>query len=564
MFEYSPSGDVEAAERKALRQFLYKVLPDDTAIQSFCQDCFPEVERRLSNGMGYEQRINLLLLKVEPRDIVQELDEHHDYHEAVRRYLKLLPRAYVSITVLKGRFELEVDTNDRLGKGGMGIVYGARERHTDRRWAVKILKKEAFVEQDRAFQRRFEREARVSARINHPNVVQIVATGVSEHGPWLAMERLEGEDMAAYLKRHQLGLPLSEVNDIMKQLCDVLAAVHKAGIVHRDLKPENIFLTRSRETQGVLRQVKLLDLGLARFLEESQTQTQGHAGTQEYMAPEQQCGLDATPATDVWALGLLAFRMVYGHSYGPILPEGEILASQRAVALGLAARNSAIPSGFDDWIAGCLKSNSKHRYVDAEEAYQVFALKVMADSASAGALQPLVNESPNTPIASASSDCVAPPSYLWVFYLTLPIVAVVAAGGGYLAGSIRSKSTMALSAKAPPMASVSAKMDSLDLDAKPILAVQGDLGTSLHNTIATQEVVWKINTIPAGMQVITEEDGKDICGVPTPCAIKIPVGTGKLKLRVRDPHSLFLRQTIEVDLATSGQKQVTMTKIAVD
>src|SRR5262249_6721970 len=156
-------------------------------------------------------------------------------------------------------------------------------------------------------------EARVTARIESEHVVQVVAAGVDAATgmPWLAMELLEGEDLAAYLARRG-PVPVPELLAIMAQLGHALEAAHRLGVVHRDLKPENILIARSQQ-QGVPFKLKIRDFGIAKTVAEAQATASATAtvGTPRYMAPEQtEANGIVTPATDVWALGLIAFQLL--------------------------------------------------------------------------------------------------------------------------------------------------------------------------------------------------------------------------------------------------------------
>src|SRR5262249_13188109 len=131
---------------------------------------------------------------------------------------------------------------------------------------------------------------------------------------WLAMELLEGEDLAAYVRRRG-PLPAGEVYDIFAQLCHALGAAHTIPVVHRDLKPANVFLARShQEGERVL--VKVLDFGIAKVVSPVELSTTSTIGTPLWMAPEQSTdGGRVAPQTDVWALGLIAFYLFTGQPY---------------------------------------------------------------------------------------------------------------------------------------------------------------------------------------------------------------------------------------------------------
>jgi serine/threonine protein kinase len=188
-----------------------------------------------------------------------------------------------------------------LGQGGMGEVYVATQLSTGRRRALKLM--HATFVQDERLRQRFSQEARVGSHIASEHVVEVIGAGVDAASgqPWIAMELLEGEDMASVLSRRSV-LTTAEVAEVFGQLCHALGAAHTAGIVHRDLKPENIFLATS-QTRDAHRTVKVLDFGIAKLLADARAtggNDTGPIGTPLWMAPEQaQAGAAISPACDV-------------------------------------------------------------------------------------------------------------------------------------------------------------------------------------------------------------------------------------------------------------------------
>jgi serine/threonine protein kinase len=227
---------------------------------------------------------------------------------------------------------------------------------------------------DERVRRLFEQEARIGHRISSDHVVQVLDAGIDETTgiPWLAMELLDGEDLAARLRRSG-AVPAPEAAEILGQIGHALAAAHAVGVVHRDLKPENVFLSLSRR-DGAPLLVKLLDFGVAKVIAEARP-AGTLVGTPLWMAPEQMSGAAVSPATDVWALGLLAFWMLTGKPYwshadsplgallGQLRRGPSMSASARAAELG---RPEALPSGFDPWFARCVAPGT--RFPDAGAA----------------------------------------------------------------------------------------------------------------------------------------------------------------------------------------------------
>ena len=194
----------------------------------------------------------------------------------------------------------------KLGEGGMGVVYAARDERLERSVALKTLSSLAHEEIAR---RRFWREARAAASVNHPNICQIYDIGEDGGQLFIAMELLEGEALADRLKRGPMSV--SETLPIGFGILAALSALHARGIVHRDLKPSNVFLTPNG--------VKLLDFGLARPESEPAlnsmtglTRTGLVMGTPRYMAPEQMTGDPIDTRTDLFAAGAILFEMLAG------------------------------------------------------------------------------------------------------------------------------------------------------------------------------------------------------------------------------------------------------------
>jgi tetratricopeptide (TPR) repeat protein len=206
-------------------------------------------------------------------------------------------------TLLAGRFKIQ-----RLaGRGGMGAVYQSVDISSGHPVALKLLHAAA----DSQMARRFTREARLLSKLRHPRIVSYVAHGVTEDGqPFLAMEWLEGEDLAQRLAHQPLSL--SEALLLVRRIAEGLASAHSQGIVHRDIKPSNIFLRG-----GKIEEVVVLDFGLARLVASSQALTHGAVvlGTPGYMAPEQATSQqDVTPSADIFSLGCILYECLTGRA----------------------------------------------------------------------------------------------------------------------------------------------------------------------------------------------------------------------------------------------------------
>ncbi len=212
---------------------------------------------------------------------------------------------------IAGKYRL----NQLLGAGGMASVWSATNMFTERQVAVKFMLPAVARTQEAA--RRFLMEAKVTARIDHPNVIEIMDVGQTEDGTlFLVMELLTGVSLETALKRQQPTMTLHEFCFVMIQVARALVAAHKRGIIHRDLKPTNIFLHKSRDGVAV---PKLLDFGVSKFLDDEGSKN--HAltvagtvlGSPLYMSPEQARGEnDIDGRTDIFAFGGIMFEALCG------------------------------------------------------------------------------------------------------------------------------------------------------------------------------------------------------------------------------------------------------------
>ena len=255
-----------------------------------------------------------------------------------------------------------------IGAGGMGEVYRARDTRLGRDVAIKVLPAEFASDPERL--KRFEREAKATAALSHPNILDVHDVGTSEGVPYLVEELLEGESLKARIARG--AIPVREAVGIAVQFAHGLAAAHAKNIVHRDLKPENVFLT----SEGT---VKILDFGLAKLVESvplDEADTLTHAptgateagrvlGTVAYMAPEQARGMPVDQRADVFAFGVVLYEILAGQR--PF--RGDTATDTLAAIIKDEPRPlpASVPPQLATIIKRCLVKDPAHRYQRGSE-----------------------------------------------------------------------------------------------------------------------------------------------------------------------------------------------------
>jgi serine/threonine protein kinase len=268
--------------------------------------------------------------------------------------------------VFAGRYRIE----SLLSTGGMGAVYVVRHLETDAKLALKVMRPEIVENADA--RRRFAQEARVASMIESTHVVAVTDAGVDDQlgVPFLVMELLQGRELGDELAARGR-IPPAEVVAWLAQVARALDKAHAKGIVHRDLKPENLFMVRTDEEPD---KIKILDFGIAKFLQGSGSHTTAASGTPLYMAPEQTAqGNLIGPATDTWALGLIAYTLLVGQPYWQAETIyqlfGEVLSLNREAPSARAVKHgAALPAAFDAWLLKAIAPDPQHRWQRASEA----------------------------------------------------------------------------------------------------------------------------------------------------------------------------------------------------
>ncbi|EME15575.1 serine/threonine-protein kinase [Rhodococcus triatomae] len=278
-----------------------------------------------------------------------------------------------------------------IATGGMGQVWEATDNRLHRRVAVKVLKAE--FSSDPEFLARFRTEARTTAQLNHPGIAGIYDYGetsdtTGQDTAYLVMELVNGEPLNTVLAR--LGrLSLPHALDMLEQTGRALQAAHASGVVHRDVKPGNILITPTG-------QVKITDFGIAKAVEASPvTRTGMVMGTAQYIAPEQALGQDATPASDVYSLGVVGYEVLAGHR--PFSGEGALTVAMKHVQEVPAPLPADLPPNVRELIEITMAKDPAARYHSGGEfADAVSVVRSGGRPPMPGSGQPTVAVAPPT------------------------------------------------------------------------------------------------------------------------------------------------------------------------
>jgi serine/threonine protein kinase len=284
-----------------------------------------------------------------------------------------------------------------IAKGGMGAVYEVEHARTGEHLALKVLLSGVGASPEDL--ERFKREARASARIKSEHVVRVTDADVSpelDGAPFLVMELLEGMDLERKAAAERPD-PATVV-DWLRQVATAIDKAHRLGIVHRDLKPENIFLATSEDRPPI---IKVLDFGIVKLAEEGTGATgEGQIiGTPRYMAPEQaSSGARVTPATDRFALGLVAHRLLAGESYFKGDPINILAQLLHEPLRPPSERHPELGKAFDTWFGRACHRNPEERFASAGEQVEALsaALGLPTMAVTPGAIRRPSGAAPTT------------------------------------------------------------------------------------------------------------------------------------------------------------------------
>ena len=257
---------------------------------------------------------------------------------------------------------------DKIGEGGMGIVYKANDLKLDRVVAIKFLPPHLAKSEDN--KKRFMQEAKAAAALNHPNIMNIYEIDEQDKSVFMVMELIEGQTLKSYISKLKSGsgIPFMKATEWMTTIANGLKAAHDKNIVHRDIKSENIMIAPGD-------QLKIMDFGLAKLKGSTGlTKTGTSLGTLSYMSPEQAQGLNADQRSDIWSLGVVFYEMLTGETLFKAEHEAALLyliVNEEPPAPSILDRK--IPHQVDSVVKMMLQKDPDKRYQNLDELLSVLS-----------------------------------------------------------------------------------------------------------------------------------------------------------------------------------------------
>jgi serine/threonine-protein kinase len=328
----------------------------------------------------------------------------------VNHYDPHLPMICFRLTILSMPEEQQILNRrykllERVGSGGMSIVYRAQDLSLGRLVAIKILHES--LTDDEGFLRRFQREAHAAANLSHPNIVTVHDIGQDGYRHYIVMEYVEGQTLKQLIRaQNETGrpMPLSRALELAIQICDGIGYAHRANLIHCDVKSQNILITLDDR-------VKVADFGIAQAMSEATQHTYDNQiwGTPHYFSPEQAAGRPATPASDVYAIGVVFFELLTGQLPFQADTHTALAIKHMYEAPTRPAQiNPLVPYPLEQIVLKVLAKEPANRYRTADQLGRILSTFRQRSLESTGPVPPLELE-PAVPISEQTTHIYARP-----------------------------------------------------------------------------------------------------------------------------------------------------------